>query len=471
MRRLPRNLEDALQLAGTKATVTRDFVRLYLESDDPAAFEAARRVFGIQSISPCVDVPAPSVEAVLAAGEELFAERVRGQRFAVRSKVRGLGPNSLEINAALGAALAAYGKVDLTDPEITVQLDVREGTARFFTEKLMAADGLPAGVEGRGVMLLSGGFDSAVAAWMALRRGVALDYVFCRLGGPEHERAVLTVANHLATQWSGGTRPRLFVVPFEPIAERIGTHVAEPMRQLVLKHLMYLVGDAIGTLVKADAVFTGEALGQVSSQTLRNLRALRDPGTLPILRPLLGFTKLEIIARAKQIGTHDLCAGTPEYCALVPRRPATSSTQREIESAALPLEFERWEAAHFAQRVDLPAAPPEEEEQEELDTAPSGWTVLDIRSESAHRTFHEPGWELFSPARASEELEELDDGRNYLVVCEFGLRSSWFARHMRRLGFTAASLRGGAARLMVQAGKGSTASEGAPRVDTRPGGG
>lgn len=452
-RRLVENLRAALDRAGLSARVTRDHVRVYLEADDLRALEVARRVFGVHSLSPCLEEPLVDRDTLVERGVALFADRVAGRRFAVRAKVRGVGQfGSQEINEILGAALAERGKVDLSHPEITVQVEVRNGRVRYFTDTLSGFAGLPVGVEGRGVLLLSGGFDSAVAAWLALRRGTALDYVFCRLGGAEHERAVLEVANLLTREWGAGAKARLFVVPFEAVADLIIDRVPERMRQLVLKKLMYSVAEAVARFVKADAIFTGESLGQVSSQTLRNLRALGQPTSRPVLRPLLGFTKEEIIARAREIGTHDLCSGVPEYCALVPRRPATGSTVAEVQRSVELVPFDPREAARLAVRLRLPAELPVElsgeertkkEEIESADSIPEGAVVLDMRPRTLFEAGHLEGAVHFDPSQAGPEMEELDPDPTYVVVCEFGMRSAWLAQHMRRLGLTAFNLRGG----------------------------
>ena len=452
-RRLVENLRAALSRAGLAAQVTRDHVRVYLEAEDPRALDVARRVFGVHSISPCLEEALVDRDALVERGVALFADRVAGKRFAVRAKVRGVGSfGSQEVNETLGAALAERGKVDLTHPEITVQVEVRGGRVRYFTDTLSGFSGLPVGVEGRAVLLLSGGFDSAVAAWLALRRGTALDYVFCRLGGAEHERAVQEVANLLTREWGAGARARLFVVPFEPVADLIIERVSERMRQLVLKKLMYSVAESIARMVKAEAIFTGESLGQVSSQTLRNLRALGQPASMPVLRPLLGFTKEEIIARAREIGTHDLCSGVPEYCALVPRRPATGSTAVEVDRSLEAMPFDPREAARLAVRLRLPAELPPESagkdrtKSEEIETAaaiPEGAVVLDMRPKALFEASHLPGAVLFDPSQVTPEMEDLDPDQTYVVVCEFGMRSAWLAQHMRRLGLTAFNLRGG----------------------------
>ena len=148
------------------------------------------------------------------------------------------------------------------------------------------------------VALLSGGFDSAVSSWLMLKRGVEIEYVFCNLAGESYERSVVQVAKVLADDWSYGTRPRLHAIDFGPVLDELRTHSQPKYWQLVLKRLMYRAAEAVAREVRSAAIVTGEALGQVSSQTLANLAAI-DPATgLVVFRPLLGFDKSEIIAIA-----------------------------------------------------------------------------------------------------------------------------------------------------------------------------
>jgi tRNA uracil 4-sulfurtransferase len=136
-------------------------------------------------------------------------------------------------------------------PEYTAHVEVREREAYLFSDRLPGAGGLPLGVEGRAVALLSGGYDSAVAAWLMLKRGVELDYVFCNLGGEAYERAVVQVAKLLADDWSYGTNPRLHVVDFAGPLDDLRAHAKQSYWQLVLKRLMYRAASRIGEETRA----------------------------------------------------------------------------------------------------------------------------------------------------------------------------------------------------------------------------
>ncbi|MGH7754115.1 MAG: THUMP domain-containing protein, partial [Gemmatimonadales bacterium] len=187
---LVRNLKEALSADGVAAAIHDRWNRIFVETADPASpapsTDIAARlatVFGIASVS-SADARGPaSLDDIVRQGHELYAGRVKGRRFAVRAKVDanpGFGAHDIEVQ--LGAALNTHAEVDLEEPDVTVFVEVWDREAYYFCDRVKGQGGLPLGVQGRGVCLISGGFDSAVAAWLLLKRGVALDYVFCNLG-------------------------------------------------------------------------------------------------------------------------------------------------------------------------------------------------------------------------------------------------------------------------------------------------
>ncbi|HKJ93700.1 MAG TPA: tRNA sulfurtransferase, partial [Longimicrobiales bacterium] len=292
-RRLERNLVDALTPVGGRVDARWD--RIYVRSATDAPLTVLPRVFGLSSFSRIDAVVPADLTRILEAGVATYAGRLAGKRFAVRARRSGRHPfNSQDIHVELGAALLPHAAgVDLDHPDVTVHVEVRDDRAYLFAGRVDGAGGLPLGVEGNALALISGGYDSAVAAWLLLKRGVSLDYVFCNLGGDAYERAVVQVAKVLADDWSYGSRPRLHVVDFAGAVDDLRANVKQSYWQVVLKRLMYRTASWIGEELDAGAVVTGEAMGQVSSQTLANLRAIEPASSLPVFRPLLGFDKNE----------------------------------------------------------------------------------------------------------------------------------------------------------------------------------
>jgi len=446
-RRLVQAIEDALGTAGIDFHVEDEWGRIFVDASSGAALSVLPRVFGIASLSP-IDATAPAeLSAIVEVGDRTYAERVRGGTFAVRARRAGAHPfSSRDVNYELGAALNRHAEVDLDAPDVVVGVEVRDDVAYFFSRQLAGAGGLPAGVEGRALALISGGYDSAVAAWMMMRRGAALDFVFCNLAGAAYERAVLAVAKTLADEWAYGTRPKIHVVDFEEPLRRLKDDVEERFWQVVLKRLMYRVGESVAREIDAHALVTGEAVGQVSSQTLANLEAIDDVARLPVLRPLVGFDKLEIIQRSREIGTYPLSEKVREHCALTERRPVTDAGVAEAATAEARFDLALLEEAVSSRRIlDL----------RELDASdlvmpylyateiPDGAMVIDTRSPTQFEQWHYPGairrdfWELFS------DRDALERDRTYVLYCELGLKTAQLAEKLQRAGYEAYTFRGG----------------------------
>jgi thiamine biosynthesis protein ThiI len=459
--RLLRNLKDALRAEGIRSHIARTHNRIFVEASEARAASVLTRVFGIQSISPAVRRPASTLEDVVDAGFELFGDRVKGKRFAVRARrVGDRTPSSLssrDVECALGRRLLPLSAgVNLDAPEVTAFVELCSGEAYFFPERVSGPAGLPLGVEGRAVALVSGGFDSAVAAWLVQKRGVALDHVFCNLGGEAHEAGVLRVTKTLADRWSYGTAPRLHAIDFRPLAEQLQARTQPRYWQVLLKRLMLRAAEAVARERAAAALVTGEALGQVSSQTLANLAVITPAATLPVLRPVIAMNKDEILALARAIGTYELSAVVGEYCALVPGRPATEAQLPAVlcEEAKLDL---NWLANALAARrilqlrsLDLESASLCASDLE-LDAIPEDAVVIDLRPRAAYQSWHWPAALWLDFAHAAAAYRRFDPERPYLVYCEFGLKSAHLAELMRKSGLRAHNFRGGLRRLVAYA--------------------
>ena len=453
--RLLRNVRDALARAGIEAKVVRRHERVRVEAADAAAEEVLSRVFGLQSLSKVERRPGGRLDEVVAAGLELFRDAVRGRRFAVRARrVGDARPpfTSRDVEVALGEALRPFAtRVDLDHPEVTVHVELYEGHAYFFRERVPGPGGLPLGSSGRAVALVSGGFDSAVAAWQMQRRGVALEHVFCNLGGAAHELGVLRVMKVVAERWSAGVRSRLHAVDFAAVAAELRERTEPRYWQVLLKRQMLRTAERVARERRALAIVTGEAVGQVSSQTLGNLAVISEATTLPILRPLVGANKDEIIALAEKIGTAELSAVVQEYCAMVPRRPATAAALDAILAEEARLDPEVLGRAVAGRRVfDLHALDPDAHgvPEIEVEAIPPGATVIDLRSRTAHRAWHWPGALQLDLGPALQAYPSFDKEKTYVLYCEFGLKSAHLAELMRRAGFEAFHVKGGTKRLM-----------------------
>jgi thiamine biosynthesis protein ThiI len=451
VRRLLHNLRDAVESLGASPRLTLSHDRILAELPEAADAGTLARVFGVQSISRVLRTVPADLDAIERAGSELYRERVRGRRFAVR--VRRVGSRdripvaARDVERRLGAALLpASAGVDLGHPEQTVHIEIEGDRAFLLDERIPAHGGLPLGVEGRAVALVSGGFDSAVAAWLLLKRGVHQDFVFCNLGGASHRVGALRVVKVLADRWCYGDRPQLFAIDFEAVVRELEAKTERRYWQVLLKRLMLRAADAVARERRASALVTGEAVGQVSSQTLRNLAVISRATDRAILRPLVGFNKEEIIEIAQRIGTFELSKVVREYCNLVPRRPATAAALAAIEEQEARLDpalVERVVAGRAVfdlrgldvEKLDIPEL--------EIERIPEDAVVIDLRPERAFRDWHHPEAVRLDFAHAREAWPSFDRGKTFVLYCDLGLMSAHLAELMRREGFDAFHVKGG----------------------------
>jgi len=473
-RRLKTNLGDAVKRWGLRAEVRSLYGRLMVRVDpdgEPVELVAERardalsRVFGVGSFSPAEGHCHADLDEIVATGRELFAERVKGRRYAVRCKRTGSHRfGSMDVERGLGAALNAGATVDLTDPEVTVSVEVTGERAVFFSERIPGPGGLPLGTGGRALALLSGGYDSVVAAWYVMKRGIEVDFLHCRMGGGASERLALQIAKVLTDQWAMGSRPDFYAVDFAPIVEELQASARPAFWQVVLKRQMLRAGDALAARIEhdlferarergerrrpimVDALVTGEVLAQVSSQTLSNLRAIDGAASRPVLRPLAGLDKLEIIRAAERIGTAALSAQVREFCAITPGHPVTSTRPGEVERQEGGLDPERLHAGVGG----APRRPLRALSQADLmlpylfvEDVPDGALVLDCRPEALHRAWHPDGAVHAPLPELLGRLRELDKEPTYVLFCQFGTRSAQAAEVMQQSGFEAYSFRGG----------------------------
>ena len=463
VRRLLHNLRDGLDSQGIAPRVRLSHDRIFVELPPGADPTVLTQVFGIQSISVVEERVPADLESIVTRGEALYRERVRGRRFGVRTRRvgnrRDVAVSPSQVDRELGAALLPVSAgVDLDHPEVAVHVELMDGEAYLLRDRSPAPAGLPLGVEGRGLALLSGGFDSAVAAWQLMRRGVSLDYVFCNLGGDTHRLGALRVARLMAERWHHGERPELHSVDFGPVVDELRARTRKRYWQVLLKRLMLRAADRVAAERHALALVTGDAVGQVSSQTLQNLAVITRATERMILRPLVGSNKEEIIRLAEQIGTFELSKVVDEYCDLVPRRPATGASLDTVEHEEAQMDLSVVDRVVASRTVfDLRQLDEAGLSLPEIEasTVPDDAVVVDLRPRAQFDTWHHPDAVRLEFAQALQAWQSFDRAKSYLLYCDFGLLSAHLAEMMRKGGFRAFHFKGGTRALRKKLESGS----------------
>jgi thiamine biosynthesis protein ThiI len=328
--------------------------RLVLTPGDEAALprmvERLRRVFGLAYLAPGREAPSP-LAALSPAACEMMAEK-KPRNFAVRAKIAdsAYGMNSMELERELGHAVLEHlrgrdpsVRVKLDDPEVTCQVEIVPGRAFLYAERVEGAGGLPAVTGGRLVALLSGGFDSAVAAYKMMRRGCHVTFVHffgspspsCNSSRGVAEDLVRTLTPYQFTS-------RLYLIPFDAVQRHIVAGAQESYRVLLYRRTMARIAREIARAERALGLVTGDSVSQVASQTLHNLAAIDCGLDLPVYRPLAGEDKSEILRLARQIGTYKISCEPFEDCCprFLPRAPAIFASPQALDRAESGLDIE-----------------------------------------------------------------------------------------------------------------------------------
>ena len=315
--------------------------------DLAAAYDACKKVFGIIAIARAVPC-AKEKEAIFATAKEYLGPALLAAKsFKVESKRsdKSFPMGSIQLSQWVGGALHdafPHLTVDVHTPELTVYLEVREDAAYVHGPAEAAAGGLPIGMGGLAVSLLSGGIDSPVSSYMIAKRGVQLELLHFASPPYTSEQArekVLQLAQEL-TVWCG--RLTVHVVPFTEIQEEIRRKCPEDHFTLIMRRFMMRLGDRLAHELACKAIVTGESLGQVASQTIQALVVSDDVSTLPVLRPLIGMDKEEIVRVARHVGTFDTSILPYEDCCTVftPRHPKTKPNLEEVREYEAALDID-----------------------------------------------------------------------------------------------------------------------------------
>ncbi|MCT4395660.1 tRNA uracil 4-sulfurtransferase ThiI [Periweissella beninensis] len=314
----------------------RDRMHITLNGTEPKpVLERLKLVFGIQSFSPVVQLP-KDIEAVYAAAVEMMQEIYQaGMTFKVQTK-RADKEFPMDTNAVNrevgGAVITALPdiKVDVKNPDIELLVDVRNNGIFLSSLTIKGAGGFPVGTAGKGIMMLSGGIDSPVAAYLGMKRGVDMEMIHF-FSPPYTTQQALAKAKQLTAVLAQSVGAIKFIqIPFTEIQETIKEKVPEGYLMTIQRRMMLRLSVLIAQKRNGLAIFNGEALGQVASQTMESMMAINDVTTMPIIRPVVSMDKTEIIKVAEEIGTFDLSIMPFEDCCTI-FAPPSPKTRPNLE--------------------------------------------------------------------------------------------------------------------------------------------
>lgn len=334
---------DGLGIASIQKLAGRVIVEFHQPIDLHTLTEKASRLFGIANALPCISV-APQLEEV----EAVIPRAIDGLAFAsfavrcARAEKR-FPATSQEICVRIGSQIATLtgARVDLDNPELTVRIEVLSHQILVGAQRIEAPAGLPVGVSGKVVCLLSAGIDSPVAAWRMMSRGcepLLLHFHSAPFTSAASQEKVLELGHRLA-RWHAPLQ--LAMIPFGNMQQEIVAKTPEPYRVVLYRRMMMRLAARVATSCGAGALVTGDSLAQVASQTIPNLATVEAACALPIFRPLIGMDKNEIIRTARHLGTYDISIEPHADCCtfLEPRRPVTKSRTVDLDriESALPI--------------------------------------------------------------------------------------------------------------------------------------
>jgi len=347
--RLMQNIRNVLKDM-PKVKITKTYGRIYAELNGESyetVLERLKNVFGLISFSP-VKKSVLDMDVIKDVSLQILNDLTPFPKtFKVETKrpYKQFPLKTLEIMQEVGAHLLINSKnlkVDVHNPEISIHIEIREEGAFIYSKIIQGVGGMPAGTSGRGLVLLSGGIDSPVATWYAMKRGLSLEGIHFHTYPMTTEESMQKVIDLAKVISSYSGQFRVHMVPFLEIQKEIKKFAPESHNITLMRRIFFRIAERLAEKRKALALVTGESLGQVASQTLESMYAINQVVNLPIIRPLITMDKLEIIEKAQQIGTYETSIRPFEDCCslFVPRSPATKPSVKIAKIAEDKMELD-----------------------------------------------------------------------------------------------------------------------------------
>ncbi len=445
------NIREILKSKDQTVTVVShwDFIAVNSKDDSKKdeLIENLQRISGIHHILEVDEMPYSDLHDIFEKTYQAVADSLENKTFCVRVKRRGKQAfSSLDVMQYVGGGLnqrISSAKVKLKNPDVTVKLEIIDDKLLLIKKRFEGLGGFPMSTQEDVLSLISGGFDSAVASFAFMRRGSRVHYVFFNLGGSAHQIGVEQTAYHLWERYSKSHKVRFIHVDFAPVVAEILQKIDDGQMGVVLKRMMVRAASLLAKELKINALVTGEAMGQVSSQTLTNLQMIDKVSETLILRPLITHDKADIIALAEKIGTADIAKSMPEFCGVISKSPTVKAVEHKLLATEANFNFELLQqAVQNAVRMDIKDIGKGADQkvvmtQTVLDIGDNE-QVIDIRTLDEYEddplqidqeVLHIPFYQLLS------KFGQLDQSVDYLLYCKKGVMSKLQALYLMDNGF------------------------------------
>ncbi|OCG64452.1 tRNA uracil 4-sulfurtransferase ThiI [Gilliamella sp. GillExp13] len=423
-------------------------VRPKVENSEAKILELLTRIPGIHHILAVDEITFVDMHDIFEKALDYYAPLIENKTFCVRVKRRGKHEfTSIDVERYVGGGLNQHvssAKVKLTHPEITVHLEIDKDKLLLVKGRHAGIGGFPTGTQEDVLSLISGGFDSGVSSYMLMRRGSRVHYCFFNLGGKTHEIGVKQMAHYLWERFGSSHKVRFIAIDFSDVVGEILEKIDDGQMGVILKRMMIRAASKIAQRYKVEALVTGEALGQVSSQTLTNLRLIDNASDTLILRPLITHDKETIINIARQIGTEDIAKTMPEFCGVISKSPTVKAVKEKIEAEEMNFDFTILDkAVAEAENIDIREIAKQTDTKiahvETVTTLSTNHVVIDIRSLedqednplilSDIEVKHIPFYKL------ATQFGNLDQSKQYLLYCDRGVMSKLQALYLIDQGY------------------------------------
>ena len=449
---LTSNIRNVLLRETENVAVIRNWdfieVRAKVAEEAPMVLNLLKRTPGIHHILEVEEYPFETMHDIFEQTLAQVREELEGKTFCVRVRRKGKHEfRSLDVERYVGGGLNQHietASVKLTKPDVTVRIDIDNDKMLLVKARHEGLGGYPIGTQEDVLSLISGGFDSGVSSYMLIRRGSRVHYCFFNLGGAAHEIGVKQMAYHIWSRYSTSHKVRFVAINFENVVGEILEKVDNGQMGVVLKRMMVRAASKIAERFDIQAIVTGEALGQVSSQTLTNLRLIDKASDTLVLRPLITHDKEQIIAMAKEIGTDDIAKSMPEFCGVISKNPTVKAIESKIIEEEGHFNFDVLDqAVQNAQFLDIREIVQQTEKEvvsvETTTELGKNDVILDIRSpeETDEAPFKLEGVEVKELPfyKLSSQFTELDQSKNYLLYCQRGVMSKLQVLYLKENGF------------------------------------